>query len=420
MLVAAAPEWVERARFWSTQAREPGAEYHHTELGYNYRLSNVLAGIGRGQLEVLDERVRAAARGRVPLPRRVRRPARPRAHAAGAVRRSTRTGSPASSWTRDGVRRVARRPPRARSAAADIEARPLWKPMHLQPLYAACERYGGEVAADLFERGLCLPSSSSLAPEEQDRVDRRGPGVARRGGARAARGARRRRRRRGRARGAAGVAQRRAAWTGEERGCTHGWSAVRAGTASGSCSRTHPGAHGAVVGVIGQGYVGLAARARLPRGGLPGARLRRRREEGRGALAGASRYIQHIGPERVARAVGERRVRGRPTDFDRLAECDAILICVPTPLGAAPRAGQLVHPRDRRGRSRSGSAPGQLVVLESTTYPGTTDEEVLPDPRDERASTRPADFFLAFSPEREDPGNARTSTRRPSPRSSAA
>jgi pyridoxal phosphate-dependent aminotransferase EpsN len=168
MLVAARQDWVDRARSWSTQAREPGAAYHHTELGYNYRLSNVLAGIGRGQLEVLEERVaqrRAVAfRYRdafADLPGIALMPQAPYGvptnwlscflldpHAFGAPR--------------DDLLRAL--------GARDIEARPLWKPMHLQPLYGACDRYGGEVAAALFENGLCLPSSSSLSREEQDRV----------------------------------------------------------------------------------------------------------------------------------------------------------------------------------------------------------------------------------------------------------
>jgi pyridoxal phosphate-dependent aminotransferase EpsN len=62
--------------------------------------------------------------------------------------------------------------------ALNIESRPVWKPMHLQPLYASCERYGGEVAADIYRRGICLPSSSSLLPEDQDRVIRSVRGLA--------------------------------------------------------------------------------------------------------------------------------------------------------------------------------------------------------------------------------------------------
>jgi len=168
VLVARRPEWVEKARFWSTQARDPGVSYEHTELGHNYRMSNVLAAIARGQLEVLDERVRqrraVAFRYRdafEDLPGLALMP-----QASYGLHTNWLScflvDPEAFGASRDDVL--------AALAAADIEARPLWKPMHLQPLYRGCERYGGEVAEHLFERGLCLPSSSSLAPETQERV----------------------------------------------------------------------------------------------------------------------------------------------------------------------------------------------------------------------------------------------------------
>ncbi len=168
MIAAQDPEWIARARHWATQAREPRAEYHHVELGYNYRLSNVLAAIGRGQLEVLDDRVRqrravearyraafADAPGLVPMP-----------EAAYGVHTHWLSAfcvdEDALGADRDDLLRAL--------AAQDIEARPVWKPMHLQPLYRDCVRYGGEVAEDLYERGICLPSSSSLSLADQDRV----------------------------------------------------------------------------------------------------------------------------------------------------------------------------------------------------------------------------------------------------------
>jgi pyridoxal phosphate-dependent aminotransferase EpsN len=165
MLSSPRRDWVEKARFWSQQARDPAVEYHHTELGYNYRLSNVLAGIGRGQLEVLDQRVeqrRAMAfRYRdafADLPGLALMPQAPYGLNTNWLScflvDSARLGA-----TRDDLI--------AALARLNIESRPIWKPMHLQPLYAASECVGGEVAADIYRRGICLPSSSSLPPEDQ-------------------------------------------------------------------------------------------------------------------------------------------------------------------------------------------------------------------------------------------------------------
>ncbi|MFZ5477955.1 MAG: DegT/DnrJ/EryC1/StrS family aminotransferase [Myxococcota bacterium] len=168
MLVAHDRAWVDKARFWSTQARNPGIAYEHTEAGYNYRLSNVLAGIGRGQLLVLDERVR-------------RRREIAFAYRDAFADLPALSLMPQAPW---GVHTNwlsvflvdADKGPIDRDAliraldAANVESRPVWKPMHLQPLFRDHECVGGEVAADLFRRGICLPSSSNLTEEEQAHV----------------------------------------------------------------------------------------------------------------------------------------------------------------------------------------------------------------------------------------------------------
>jgi len=165
MLVSSNPDWVAKARFWSQQARDPALWYEHSELGYNYRMSNVLAGIGRGQLEVLDLRVQQrrviAFRYRDAF-----------ADLSGISLMPQAPYGLHTNWlscflideeefgcSRDALIRAL--------DEANVESRPVWKPMHLQPLYAGCGRYGGDVAEDLFRRGICLPSSSSLSAEDQ-------------------------------------------------------------------------------------------------------------------------------------------------------------------------------------------------------------------------------------------------------------
>jgi pyridoxal phosphate-dependent aminotransferase EpsN len=168
MLVSPSPDLVARARKLATQAREPFPHYEHTEIGYNYRMSNVLAAIGRGQLRVLEERVLARRRNYVfyqeslgDLPGLEFMP-------EASWGRHTRwltclTIDPAEfGATREDVRLALE--------AADIEARPVWKPMHLQPVFAGCAAVGGDVAAGLFEHGLCLPSGSNLTVVELQRV----------------------------------------------------------------------------------------------------------------------------------------------------------------------------------------------------------------------------------------------------------
>lgn len=168
LLSSSRKEWVEKARYWAQQARSPAVEYHHVEMGYNYRMSNVLAGIGRGQLKVLTDRVeqrRAVAKryqsAFSDLPGLSLMP-----QAAYGLHTNWLScflvGGDGGHPSRDELI--------AALAEQAIEARPVWKPMHMQPLYAGCEVAGGEVAEDLYRRGICLPSSSSLLWEDQVRV----------------------------------------------------------------------------------------------------------------------------------------------------------------------------------------------------------------------------------------------------------
>lgn len=156
------------ARKLATQAREPAPHHEHTEIGYNYRLSNLLAGVGRAQLEVLAERVDArratfafyeAALGDLPGIGFM-----PEAHWGRHSRwLSCITIDPKIFGAdREDVRQALH--------AANIEARPLWMPMHLQPVFRGYEAIGGAVSEDLFANGLCLPSGSSLSPTDRERV----------------------------------------------------------------------------------------------------------------------------------------------------------------------------------------------------------------------------------------------------------
>jgi dTDP-4-amino-4,6-dideoxygalactose transaminase len=168
MLLGADRAWIDRARKLSTQAREPARHYEHVEVGYNYRLSNLLAAVGRAQLADLDRRVAARrainARYRAALgalPGWTFMPEAPGHHSTCWLTCAT-IDARAFGTTRDAVIDAL--------AAADIEARPVWKPMHLQPVFRGCRAIGGEVAAALFADGICLPSGSGLAPADQDRV----------------------------------------------------------------------------------------------------------------------------------------------------------------------------------------------------------------------------------------------------------
>jgi dTDP-4-amino-4,6-dideoxygalactose transaminase len=162
MLVADDPALIERARHLSTQAREPAPHYEHAEIGFNYRMSNLLAALGRGQLEGLPAKV---ARRRA-INARYREAF---AEVAGIGFLPNASFGEPTNWltviTVDDPTRI-----REHLESLDIEARPAWKPMHLQPVFASCAMRGGAVAEEIFRTCLCLPSGSSMADTDVDRV----------------------------------------------------------------------------------------------------------------------------------------------------------------------------------------------------------------------------------------------------------
>ena len=168
MLVSRDAKAVDRARFLASQARDPVSHYEHSEVGFNYRMSNVLAGIGRAQLDSLAEKV--AKRRSLYLNYREALRDLP------GIGFIPETGKDAPNrWltciTIDSViAGIDTEVLRVALEARNIESRPLWKPMHLQPLFADAKCYGGAISENLFLTGLCLPSGSSLAADEFDRV----------------------------------------------------------------------------------------------------------------------------------------------------------------------------------------------------------------------------------------------------------
>jgi dTDP-4-amino-4,6-dideoxygalactose transaminase len=168
MLVSEEEALIARGRFLATQARDAAAHYQHSTIGYNYRMSNVLAAIGRGQLTVLEERVAARranfeayAAALADLPGIAFMPEAPYGRCTRWLTCLTidpeRFGA-----TREQVRLALE--------AENIESRPVWKPMHLQPVFAGARRCGGAVAEGIFARGLCLPSGSALTPADLART----------------------------------------------------------------------------------------------------------------------------------------------------------------------------------------------------------------------------------------------------------
>ncbi|WP_445717959.1 DegT/DnrJ/EryC1/StrS family aminotransferase [Flavobacterium sp.] len=170
-LVTKDPKIKEKVVFLATQARDNAPHYQHSEIGYNYRMSNVCAGIGRGQMEVLDAHVKA----------------RRAMHAfyqnlfhdipGVSLFQANETSYP-NYWLsailvdENQTNGITREHLRLLLDAEHIESRPLWKPMHLQPVFSNYPYYGGAVSETLFEKGLCLPSGSNLTDAERVRIQK--------------------------------------------------------------------------------------------------------------------------------------------------------------------------------------------------------------------------------------------------------
>ena len=165
MLVSNNEERIAKARFWATQARDKARHYQHSELGYNYRMSNILAGIGRGQLKVLEQRV---AKKRYIFEYYKRE----------LDEIKDIEFMPINEWNEPNywlscmILKGKVRPLDIIDAleAENIESRPLWKPMHLQPFFAKYDYIGSDVSEKLFENGICLPSDTKMTDEDLSRV----------------------------------------------------------------------------------------------------------------------------------------------------------------------------------------------------------------------------------------------------------
>ncbi len=169
-IVTKTKEWKEKSVFYATQSRDEAPHYEHSEIGYNYRMSNICAGIGRGQIEVLDNHVslrRAMHDFYVDLFKDI----------AGITVFTVPNADYFSNYWLSSItinpevtNGIDRETMRLAFEAVNIECRPLWKPMHLQPIFEKHPYYGANVAATLFEKGLCLPSGSNLTDDERFRI----------------------------------------------------------------------------------------------------------------------------------------------------------------------------------------------------------------------------------------------------------
>ena len=169
-LISDDQELIEKSRFLATQARDNAPHYQHSHVGYNYRMSNIVAGIGRGQMEVLDERV-AQRRANFEFYKELF------VNIDGVSLLEEPNEDYFSNYWLTSIlidpertNGITREDFRLKLEKDNIECRPLWKPMHMQPVFADCPYYGNGTSEELFEKGLCLPSGSNMTDEERERI----------------------------------------------------------------------------------------------------------------------------------------------------------------------------------------------------------------------------------------------------------
>jgi dTDP-4-amino-4,6-dideoxygalactose transaminase len=168
-LVSENEAFIKKATFLATQARDPAPHYQHSHIGYNYRMSNISAGIGRGQMEVLPERIEQR-RKNFSFYQKELKPF------VGITLVNEPAGFFSNRWLTtilvdpEKTNGITREDIRLALEKENIESRPLWKPMHLQPVFQSFPYYGKNVAENLFENGLCLPSGSNLTAQQLERV----------------------------------------------------------------------------------------------------------------------------------------------------------------------------------------------------------------------------------------------------------
>ncbi|MCU9599714.1 DegT/DnrJ/EryC1/StrS family aminotransferase [Pallidibacillus thermolactis] len=165
MLVSDNVERIEKVRFWATQSRDKARHYQHSELGYNYRMSNIVAGIGRGQLKVLDQRVEKKRYIFEFYKREL-------SDLDGIQFMPSNDWNEPNYWLSTMILNGKVRPIDVIEALEkeNIESRPVWKPMHMQPVFEKYDFIGTDVAQKLFENGVCLPSDTKMTDEDLERV----------------------------------------------------------------------------------------------------------------------------------------------------------------------------------------------------------------------------------------------------------